>query len=443
MRILAFTGGAGRMYCGSCLRDNALAAELIARGHDVTLVPLYTPTRTDEANVSGERVFFGGISVYLEQHVPLLRRTPAILDRLWDAGPVIRAFSGRGVSVAPGDLGALTVSMLEGEEGFQAKEVRKLLDWLRAEPAFDIIVLPYTLLLGLAPALKRETGRPLACTLQGEDLFLEGLPEPHRSRSKELIRRHQASVDGFLAVSDYYAGFMAGYLGVPRQKIRTVPIGVNLAGLSPRESRPPGPFTVGYLARVAPEKGLDMLAEAYRRMRERGLPPSRLEAAGYLAPEHRAYLGEIERKLREWGLADEFRYHGEVDRGGKIRFLRGLDVLSVPSPYVEPKGLYLLEALASGVAVVSPRHGAFPEILARTGGGVLFEPGDLDALARELLSLHRDPERAQELGRQGTQGVRAHYGVARMGELAVEAYAALAGVPSASAVSSRQLRVHC
>ena len=74
--ILSFTGGAGEMYCGSCLRDNALAAALLARGHDVLLTPVYTPTRTDERNVSRAQVFFGGISVFLEQQVPLFRHTP-------------------------------------------------------------------------------------------------------------------------------------------------------------------------------------------------------------------------------------------------------------------------------------------------------------------------------------------------------------------------------
>ncbi len=73
------------MYCGSCLRDNALAAELLARGHDVLLTPVYTPTRTDERNVSGAHVFFGGISVYLEQHASIFRHTPRLLDRLWDS----------------------------------------------------------------------------------------------------------------------------------------------------------------------------------------------------------------------------------------------------------------------------------------------------------------------------------------------------------------------
>ena len=86
------------MYCGSCLRDNALATELIARGHDVTLLPVYTPTRTDEQNVSDEKVFFGGISVYLEQYVPAFRNSPRWLDRLWDSKLMLDLASRRSIS---------------------------------------------------------------------------------------------------------------------------------------------------------------------------------------------------------------------------------------------------------------------------------------------------------------------------------------------------------
>ena len=68
MRILSVTAGAAGMYCGSCFRDNALARELMAQRHAVTLVPVYTPTRTDAANVSHDEVLFGGINVYLQQH---------------------------------------------------------------------------------------------------------------------------------------------------------------------------------------------------------------------------------------------------------------------------------------------------------------------------------------------------------------------------------------
>lgn len=413
MRVLSLTAGAGDMYCGSCLRDNALAAELQRQGHDVTLLPVYTPTRTDEPNVSGGRVFVGGISVYLEQHVPLFRRTPALLDRLWDSTAALRLATGRGVSTDPKHLGELTVSMLRGEEGFQAKEIVKLVDHLRRLPPFDVVSLPNSMLLGLAPALKRALSRPISCTLQGEDLFLEGLLEPHRSEAKDLIRRHAPAVDVFVAVSDYYAGFMRRYLGLPLEKIRVAPLGVAQDDLPPRP--PPERFTVGYFARVAPEKGLHLLVEAYRLLRAEGrLPGARLQVAGYLAPEHRAYLAGIEARMGEAGLAGEFEYRGTLDRAQKFSFLRELSLLSVPSPYVEPKGLYLLEALACGVPVVQPRHGAFPEMIELTEGGLLFEPGDVRSLADAILALHDDAPRAAELGRRGALGVARHYGVGLM-----------------------------
>jgi len=423
MRILAITAGAGRMHCGSCVRDNALAAEMIARGHDVSLLPIYTPTLTDEPNVSGDQVLFGGISVYLQQHVPLLRRTPAILDKIWDSAAVIRAFAGRAAAVDPKFLGELTVSTLKGEDGFQAKEVRKLVAWLKGQPRFDAVVLPNSMLIALAGPIRRAVGGPIFCTLQGEDLFIGGLEEPYRSQSLGLIRRQVGDVDVFVAVSRYYAEFMAAELGIPRDKMEVVPLGINLEGHSAERPKREGPFTIGYFARVAPEKSLDILAEAYRILRrDKGLPPSRLEAAGYLGPEHRPYLAQIEARLHEWGLFEEFRYHGTVDRASKIRFLHDVDLLAVPSRYVEPKGLYLLEAMANGVPVVSPRHGAFPEMIEATAGGLLFEPGRPEALAEAILSLWQDQEKARELGRRGAEGVRQHYSAALMAERAAEVY---------------------
>jgi glycosyltransferase involved in cell wall biosynthesis len=426
MRLLHLTAGAGGMYCGSCLRDNALAAELLARGHDVSLLPVYTPTRTDEANRSDGHVFFGGVSVYLQQHVPLLRRTPAVLDFLWDIPAVIKAAAGRGVSVDPHALGELTLSTLRGEEGFQAKEVRKLVHYLRGQAPFDIVSLPVSLLIGLAGPLARALGRPVVCTLQGEDLFLDALSETHRAEAKELIRRHAPHVAAFMATSDYYAGYMAGYLGIDRARIHTVPIGISLGGHEPAPRTRTDEFTLGYLARIAPEKGLHLLAEAYRILRQDlGLPASRLRAAGYLAPEHRRYLSDIEARLRSWGLGGEFHYDGEVDRAGKIAFLNGIDVLSVPSPYAEPKGLYLLEAMANGVPWVEPRHGAFVEMHEKTGGGLLFAPGDAHDLARQILALASDSALAADLGRRGATGVRTHYSVARMADRALDVYAGL------------------
>jgi glycosyltransferase involved in cell wall biosynthesis len=422
MRILSITAGAAGMYCGSCLRDNGLAVELIRRGHDVTLLPLYTPTNPDETNVSRDRVLFGGISIYLQQHVPLFRRTPRFLDRLWDSPAVIRAFASRSISTDPKLLGDLTISMLEGDRGVLRKEFGKLLDWLAGEPPPDVVNLPNSLLIGLARPLRDALHRPVCCTLQGEDLFLDGLIEPYRSRAIELIRRQVGDVDRFIAVSDYYVPSMARLLAISEERIDVVPLGINLAGYERRQANSE-PFTVGYFARIAPEKGLHVLADAYPRFRRRTAGARvRLAAAGYLSRAHHDYLAEIRRRLDQAGLGGEFTYHGAVDRDGKLAFLRTLDVMSVPAPYDEPKGVFVLEAMASGVPVVQPRRGAFPEMIEKTGGGLVVPPDDPDALADGLYSLWKDPALARTLGGRGFDGVREHYSVQRSADEQLAVY---------------------
>ncbi|HEY7698192.1 MAG TPA: glycosyltransferase family 4 protein [Vicinamibacteria bacterium] len=415
MRILAITAGAANMYCGSCLRDNALARELLRQGHDLTLVPVYTPTRTDEPNVSEARVLYGGVNVYLQQAIPLFRRTPRFIDRLFDSRPVMSILSRLSFSTDPERLGDLTISTLKGEEGFQAKEVAKLIDELRRLPRPDVILLPNSLMIGLAGPLAEAFDRPIVCTLQGEDLFLDGMPGAQRGEAIELIREKVSRVDAFIAVSRYYASYMGQLLSIPPSKLAVVPLGINLEGFAERVEREGGPVVIGYLARVSPEKGLHNLIDAYRRLRQRkSLPPTRLEVAGYLGREHRSYLALLEIELAKDGLSIEYRYHGTLDRKEKIDFLRGIDILSVPTDYEEPKGIFLLEAMAVGVPAVEPRRGAFPELLETTGGGRLVRAGDNRELAEALAALVLDPRARRELGKKGALGVRRHYTVEQM-----------------------------
>ncbi len=425
MKIAYITAGAGHMYCGSCLRDNTLAMALRAAGHDVQLIPTYTPTRTDEANLSQERVFLGGINVFLQQHLALFRRTPWVLDRLLDSPALLRLATRWGVSVDPAQLGAMTVSMLHGPDGFQRKEIEKLVRYLADEMQPEIVTLPNSLLIGLVPAIKAGLrGVPVCCTFQGEELFLDSLGEPYRAKALDLIREHAALVDAFIAVSRFGADQMAGYLGLARSRIQVVPLGINLDGHAKRAGADPDPFTIGYLGRIAPEKGLHVLCEAYRRLVSRGarLPPSRVWAAGYLGPEHRAYLAGIEQQMADRGLSAQFRYHGELDRPAKLAYLRELSVLSVPGAYEDPKGLFLLEAMASGVPLVQPRRGAATEIVETTGGGILVAPGDPDALADGLAGLMSDPAGRRAYGTRGYDGVRSHYSAGRMRDRALEVY---------------------
>jgi glycosyltransferase involved in cell wall biosynthesis len=423
MRILALTAGAARMYCGSCLRDNALAAELARQGHDVRLQPLYTPTRTDELNVSRPDVLLNGISVCLDQQAAFFRRPHALLDRLWDAPWMLKLASRTSIEVDPHQLGAMTVSMLRGERGNQLKEIRKMQDWLRRQEAPDVVVLPNSLLSGLAAPIREVINRPVCCTFQGEEAFLDQMPEPYRTESLELIRANVSWMDGFIAVSRYSASYWIRRLALAEAKMHVVPLGINMQGYDPVVRPPHSGFRIGYLARIAPEKGLHLLAESYRRLRAQSdFGPAVLEAAGYLAPEYRGYLRTVQREMKHAGLADEFVYRGELDREHKIEFLRSLDVFSVPAVYDEPKGIPVIEAMAAGVPVVQPRRGAFVEIVEQTGGGLLVEPDDAGALAAGIRRLRDEPEFATSLGRSGAEGVRSKFSAAHMAARAAEAF---------------------
>lgn len=417
MRIAYIATGAAGMYCGTCLHDNALAAALQRMGHDAALIPTYTPLRTDEEGVGLDRVFMGAVNVYLQQMAAPFRRLPGALARLLDRPGLLRWASRLGSSTDPAGLGPLTLSVLRGEEGNQAQELEKLVAWLRDDFKPAVVHLNNSLLAGFARRLKQELGAPVLCSVQGEDLFLAGLAEPWRTRVRKELAARAREIDGFVANSRYYADFMAGLLEVERGRFSVVPLGLSLAGHGEPRETGPGPLTVGYLARLCPEKGLGLAVEAFRLLAER-FPAGRvrLRAAGYLAERDRRFVEEQRRRVASWGLAEQVEIVGEVDREGKIAFLQSLDVLTMPALYREPKGLPVLEALANGVPAVVPRHGAFPELIEATGGGVLVEPGSAEALADGLAELLGDAARRREMGRRGREAVQARFTDRRVAE---------------------------
>jgi len=425
MRITYITAGAAGMYCGSCMRDNTLVAALARRGHDALLVPCYTPIRTDEQDVSQKRVFFGGVNVYLQQKWSLFRHTPWFLDRLLDAPSLLRWVSRFAVSTKADDLGDLTVSMLKGEHGKQKKEVAKIAQWLASDHKPQVVNLTNAILSGMVHELKRTVGAPILCSLQGDDIYIEALPEPFRSQSLQLIREHCREIDGFIATCGYYADFMAEYFAVPRSRIHVVYPGLNLHGHGGPRPQPNGrPFTIGYFARICPEKGLHVLAEAFRLLRsDPTAPRCRLRVSGWLGESNKKYYEDIQKRLNEAGLADDFEHVESPGHDDKVRFLHGLDVLSVPTTYREPKGLYVLEALANGVPVVQPRHGSFPELIEATGGGVLVNPDDPADLAAGLRRLMDDPACGAELSRTGKEAVHGRFHADRMADETAAVYA--------------------
>lgn len=407
MHIAIVTAGGAGMYCGSCMHDNTWARALIDYGEVVTLIPTYTPIRVDEENASGRRVFLGGLNVYLRARSRLWRSLPGFMTKWVDTPWVINFATQFGVSNDANELGSLAQAMLDADAGPQREQYEELAKYIGQELRPDVVCFSNALLAGALPSLRRAFAGPILCTLQGDDIFLDGLHEPYRSAVISRLKRLAESFDGFVTHSQYYRDHMARYLDLPVSKFGQVPLSIDLEGhIGQPQIRDTAPFTIGYFARICPEKGLHQLIEAVRLLRIRH-PSVKLLAGGYLGKRDAAYFRQIERDTAGWG--DAFQYIGSPDRAGKQAFFQQIDLLCVPTVYQEPKGLYVLEALANGVPAVLPHHGAFPELVAATGGGKLVTPGDPAALAGQLEDLLLNAPERLALGRKGREVVHAQY----------------------------------
>lgn len=420
MKIIYIATGAANMYCGSCMHDNALAAAMMAAGEDVTLFPLYTPMRLDERSVGERHIFYGGIKAYLLQKFPRPFFGRGLLLRLAGSQAILRLMPrfDIGSAVDPVANAQLTISMLKGESGNQRELLEEFVGWVKMHYKPDIIHITNALLIGLARQFKRELRAPITCGLHGEDIFLEGLPQPYQQEAVEIIRERAADVDRFLAISGYYGEMISKWIGVDSSKIDVVYPGIALDDYRDLTPDPaPRPLTIGFLARFVPEKGLHLLVDAFLSLARSGeFPNLRLVAGGYVSRAYKTYLDGIRKTVQQSGFADRVHLLGTLERADKLNFFRQIDVFSVPAPYREPKGISILEALAAGVPVVQPNHGAYPEWINATKGGLLFQPNDVAGLADKLAVLLRDADLRKRLGQQGRAAVFEKFSAEKMAE---------------------------
>jgi glycosyltransferase involved in cell wall biosynthesis len=404
MNIVQITPGAGGMYCGNCFRDNALVEALRKLGHNTLMVPLYLPMTLDDADQSaGTPIFFSGINVYLDQQSTTFRKAPRWLRNALSHPKLLKWASGRAAKTRASDLGELTVSMLRGEEGHQVAELDTLISWLKTQSAPDVICLSNALLIGLARRLKQELGSTIICNLQGEDAFLDGLPEPHRTAAWNVLGRRCDDVDVFVAPSRYFGDLMTRRLDLNADRVQVLYNGIKLDGFSPAPA-PVNPPVLGFFARMCREKGLDTLVDAFLILKARERTKDlRLHVGGGLGPADESFVAELRKKLAPH--KSSYQFFPNVSLSQKQEFYRGLSVLSVPALYGEAFGLYVIEALASGVPVVQPSVAAFAELIQKTGGGLLCEPNNPQSLADTIETLVIDTIRARALGNIGREAV--------------------------------------
>ena len=417
MRILQIVPGTANFYCGACIRDTALVRALRRLGHEVILQPLYLPIMTDEPDIEHDAsILFGGINVYLQQKTKLFRNTPRWIDRIFDSRRLL-SFSARQANMTnASELGEMTISMLEGENGKQAKELDRFARWLSEIERPDVVILSTGMLLGLAKVISQDLRFPLVCTLQGEDGFLDALPEPHRTEAWRLFSSNGEYVDAFIAVSHYYADVMKRRMNLHSDKCLVVQNGISLDGYGDPADAVETP-TLGYMAHMRPAKGLDRLIDAFIQLKKRPEFRSlRLKIAGTMTRADRPFVGEMKKRLEDADVLSDASFYPNISRNEKIDFLKSLSALSVPATYGECFGLYIVEAMAAGVPVVQPRHGGFPEILDRTSGGILYEADDMGSYVSALAQLLSQPEHARQLGLRGRDAVQDHFNVDRMAQ---------------------------
>jgi glycosyltransferase involved in cell wall biosynthesis len=414
MKIVQITPGSGdSFYCENCLRDQALVKTLRSQGHDVVMVPLYLPLQNESPEtLTDVPIFFGGINVYLQQKLGLFRRTPRWLDNIFDNRTLLSWVSRKAGMTSARDLGEATLSMLKGEHGRQVKELDRLVDWLgRDMERPDVIILSNVLLSGLAAALRQRLQVPVVCLLQDEEGFVDGLSGSYAEKAWELLRRNSREINAFVAVSHAYENRIAPKLGLDKNRLDTLYMGIDMNAYQPADSPPDRP-TIGFLSRMCPERGLDTLVEAFILLKQTpAFNSCQLQIAGGKSRADEPFLRGIRRRLVSAGVDRDVIFMPEFLGEGRQDWLRGLTVMCVPETQEVAYGLFAMEAMASGLPIVEPAIGLFPELIALTGGGILVEQPSPQSFAAALRPLLLDLDAARKLGLQGRAGMENHFNV--------------------------------
>ncbi len=414
MNIAFLTAGTGSYYCGACMRDNALAKSLLAAGHQVSLLPMYLPLQLDEARLSQARdpIFFGGINIFLQQKSALFRHAPPWLHKLLNNSNLLRSAARRSHMTSAREHGEMALAMLRIEDSRFGTELDKLIDWLATDKP-DVLCLGTALQAGMIRELKRRLGVKIICCFQGEDSFLDGLPEPFKTQCWTELRSRLADADLLVAPSRFYADLMHRRLDAPDFRIEVMPNGIDLEGY--RVAKPSTPPVIGYLARMIREKGVHHFVDAFIHLRtELKHPDARLHIAGAATAGDQKLIAELKQHLATVGLTDQVTWSHNISREQKADMLASLTLFSVPATYPEAFGLYLVEALASGVPVVQPDASSFREIVTTSQAGILVPPGDPAALANAWHDLLKRPEDLGALGKKGRKAAEQSYSVGAM-----------------------------
>jgi glycosyltransferase involved in cell wall biosynthesis len=437
MRIIQIIpGSGGSFYCGNCLRDDKYYHAIKKLGHDVLKVPMYLPLFSQcSENTSHSPIFYGAVSIYLKQMFPVFRHAPKWLDRLLNTEPVLRQAARRAGSTRAKGLEEMTISMLMGEEGAQGEELEKMTEWLEQHYRPDVIHISNALLLGLAGKLKSRLGAPVICSLQDEDVWVDVMSDSSRDRVWQLMSEKAREVDAFVSVSNYFSGLIAEKMNIPGTSLNTIHLGVNpdeykyLDAAGKKRA-------IGFLSRMNHDNGFDILIDAFILLKK---DPANHDVVLYLSGgstnDDNPFLKEQKRKIAGAGLGNDVVFLENFEHGKRHIFFDLVSVLSVPVRKGEAFGIYLTEAMASGIPVVQPALGAFPEIIGSTGGGLTYGENTPEKLAGALDSVLGNKKLLGEMSLNARKGVEEKFNINTQAAKLVEVYKQVSHKPDMAAIT--------
>lgn len=422
--IYLITGSGGSFYCGNCYRDMIyLRAIRKVPGITASAIPLYLPP--DGTNIEtglDTHVFFGAISMYLREKVPLLRNMPVFLDKLVDSAPMLKMAARRAGTTHTAGLEDMTLNMIRGENAFPEKELQRLIKYLTKDGKPDIIHLSNALIIGLARQLKKNLDVKIVCSLLNEDDWIDEMVEPYQSQAWKLISQEAGNVDAFITPSKYYKELFISRTGVSGANFHVIPLAADAGNLNSIQKRNNYP-ALGYFCRINSQNGFDKLVDAFIELKSgNSLPGLTLHVSGGFTGDDKSFIAEQIKKIKTHGLKSFIKIYPEFQGESKEEFFANIDIMSVPVRKHDGYGLYILEANAAGIPVVQPATGAFPEIIEKTMGGITYSPDTVKELTANLLKLFKDNTLREQLGTDGKKNVIKELSLEKMSEGLSEVY---------------------
>ena len=405
-------GFGGTFYCGNCLRDSGYVTALKQTGHDAHTLPIYLPLSLNDENREVDvPVFYGAISIYLKQNFKIFRGMPLWMENFFNSAPFLRYAAKKAGSTRADGLEDMTISMLEGHEGYQAEELDQLIHYLKNHAKPDVVHLSNALLLGLAKKIKQELNIPVVCSLQDEDVWVDAMRQSYQKQLWDLLSEKAKDVDAFIAVSNYFGTLMQNRMNIPDSKMHVVPVGIDHEEYRftlPDMNAP----VIGYLSRLNEENGFEIVIDAFIKLKQNPDHENvKLKVTGGSTGDDKRFINRQIRKLKRSKLLGDVEFCDAYQGEAKKQFLSSLTLVSVPVLKGEAFGLYQLESMASGTPIVQPALGAFTEIVENTGGGVIFEPNTPDALAQKLHEVLSNTDNLLKMSEQGLASVKQHYNI--------------------------------